>query len=172
MTLTIDCGDIVGLLTTDHPSSYGQPVLVINGRPYAPTDIVDGTEDMAGAIVNTYRQSRWPDNWATSLHPDCVACRKYVHAGLRTLAKDVPPMKTVKVKCSVQSWGRLSLSPLAAKPGPHASGVRVYEIVDVPTSTTLRAVLRLANTTVFAGNGYRYRYSDLGVGHIAWPIKD
>ena len=80
-------------------------------------------------------------------------------------------MKTVKVKCSVQSWGRLSLAHPGAKRGPHSSGVRVYEIVNVPDETRLREVVRLANATVFAGSGFVYDCSDLGMQRVAWPVE-
>jgi len=61
--------DRTGILTDEHPAcSYGQSVLVVDGVPHGPREVVDArVGDQAGAIVNSLRESLVGDEAAMAL---------------------------------------------------------------------------------------------------------
>lgn len=75
-------------------------------------------------------------------------------------------MRSVKLKHTEASFGRLSLQDPRAEPGMHG-GVFTLEITEVPESVPDSRVLHLAGNTLFVPSSrYSYPFSQIGVGKI------
>lgn len=74
-------------------------------------------------------------------------------------------MKTLKIKHSEASKGRLSLQNSNAKLGLH-NGVITLEITDIPDVISSDKVLSIAHETTFWAKRDSFKFSELGPGKI------
>ena len=76
-------------------------------------------------------------------------------------------MRTIKLKTTSGSCGRLSLQHPSAPVGMSGDGsVATYAVTDVPDTASAAEAVILADQTAFVGGAYQARFAELGAGAI------